>query len=133
MNTNVKEILVIGLGLIGSSIAKVSREKGIKVHGFDINEDSLKHALENNIIDESFGSIEEINNKNLASYIDLIVIAVSPEATKNIVNGIENLWNSDVTITDTASVKAHLLFKDISNLVLSHPIAGSDKSGSIRR
>ena len=131
MNTNVKEILVIGLGLIGSSIAKVSREKGIKVHGFDINEDSLKHALEKNIIDESFGSIEEINNKNLASYIDLIVIAVSPEATKNIVNGIENLWNSDVTITDTASVKAHLLFKDISNLVLSHPIAGSDKSGSI--
>ena len=112
MNTNVKEILVIGLGLIGSSIAKVSREKGIKVHGFDINEDSIKHALEKNIIDESFGSIEEINNKNLASYIDLIVIAVSPEATKNIVNGIENLWNSDVTITDTASVKAHLLFKD---------------------
>ena len=42
MNTNVKEILVIGLGLIGSSVAKVSREKGIKVHGFDINEDSLK-------------------------------------------------------------------------------------------
>ena len=31
MNTNVKEILVIGLGLIGSSIAKVSKEKGIKV------------------------------------------------------------------------------------------------------
>jgi prephenate dehydrogenase len=66
MNTNVKEILVIGLGLIGSSIAKVSREKGIKVHGFDINEDSLKHSLENNIIDQSFGSIEEINNNNLS-------------------------------------------------------------------
>ena len=35
MNTNIKEILVIGLGLIGSSIAKASKEKGIKVHGFD--------------------------------------------------------------------------------------------------
>ena len=129
MNTNVKEILVIGLGLIGSSIAKVSKEKGIKVHGFDIDEASIKHALENNIIDESFVSIEEINNKNLTSYIDLIVIAVSPEATKHIINGVERLWNSDITITDTASVKAHLLFKNTSNLVLSHPIAGSDKSG----
>lgn len=110
MNTNVKEILVIGLGLIGSSIAKVSKEKGIKVHGFDIDEYSIKHALENNIIDESFASIEEINNKNLTSYIDLIVIAVSPEATKHIINGVDRLWNSDITITDTASVKAHLLF-----------------------
>ena len=45
MNTNVKEILVIGLGLIGSSIAKVSKEKGIKVHGFDIDENSLQACI----------------------------------------------------------------------------------------
>ena len=44
MNTNIKEILVIGLGLIGSSIAKVSKEKGIKVHGFDIDDKSLQYA-----------------------------------------------------------------------------------------
>ena len=113
----------------GKNLKIITENINWDINGFDINEDSLKHAIENNIIDESFVSIEEINNKNLASYIDLIVIAVSPEATKNIVNGIESLWNSDVTITDTASVKAHLLFKDTSNLVLSHPIAGSDKSG----
>jgi prephenate dehydrogenase len=129
MNTNVKEILVIGLGLIGSSIAKVSKEKGIKVYGFDIDENSIKYALENNIIDESFASIEEINNENLTSYIDLIVIAVSPEATKHIINRVERLWNSDITITDTASVKAHLLFKNTSNLVLSHPIADQTNQG----
>jgi hypothetical protein len=29
---------------IGSSIAKVSKEKGIKVHGFDVDEASIKHA-----------------------------------------------------------------------------------------
>ena len=44
MNTNIKEILVIGLGLIGSSIAKASKEKGIKVHGFDIDDKSLQYA-----------------------------------------------------------------------------------------
>ena len=57
MNTNIKEILVIGLGLIGSSIAKVSKEKGIKVHGFDIDDKSLQSCIDNKIIDDSFNSI----------------------------------------------------------------------------
>ncbi len=57
MNTNIKEILVIGLGLIGSSIAKASKEKGIKVHGFDIDDKSLQYALDNKIIDNSFNSL----------------------------------------------------------------------------
>ena len=39
------------------------------------------------------------------------------------------LWNTSVTITDTSSVKNHINLKDVNNIVLSHPIAGSDKSG----
>jgi prephenate dehydrogenase len=35
MNLNVEKILIIGLGLIGSSIALASRSKGIRVYGFD--------------------------------------------------------------------------------------------------
>ena len=46
MSDSVKQILIIGLGLIGSSIAKASKNKGIIVHGFDINESSLSTALE---------------------------------------------------------------------------------------
>jgi len=129
MNTNIKEILVIGLGLIGSSIAKASKEKGIKVHGFDIDDKSLQYASDNKIIDNSFNSLVTINNKEITSYVDLIVIAVSPEATKDIINNIQQLWNTQTTITDTSSVKNHLLYKDVTNIVLSHPIAGSDKSG----
>ena len=93
MSDSVKQILIIGLGLIGSSIAKASKNKGIIVHGFDINESSLSTALEDNIIDSSFDSIESINDKDLVEKIDLIVISVSPKNTQNILNEIKNLWN----------------------------------------
>lgn len=129
MSDSVKQILIIGLGLIGSSIAKASKNKGIIVHGFDINESSLSTALEDNIIDSSFDSIESINHKDLVDKIDLIVISVSPKNTQNILNEIKNLWNTNITITETASVKNHLNISSASNIILSHPIAGSHKSG----
>ena len=129
MNNPVKEILVIGLGLIGSSIAIASRAKGIVVHGFDINESSINKAIENNIIDKSFSSIEEINNKDLIGKVDLIIVSVSPKNTQDVINNLDILWNSEITITDTSSVKNHLSFKESSNIILSHPIAGSDRSG----
>lgn len=129
MSDSVKQILIIGLGLIGSSIAKASKNKGIIVHGFDINESSLSIALEDNIIDSSFDSIESINHKDLVDKIDLIVISVSPKNTQNILNQIKNLWNTNITITETASVKNHLNISSASNIILSHPIAGSHKSG----
>ena len=129
MSDSVKQILIIGLGLIGSSIAKASKNKGIIVHGFDINESSLSTALEDNIIDSSFDSIESINHKDLVDKIDLIVISVSPKNTQNILDQIKNLWNTNITITETASVKNHLNISSASNIILSHPIAGSHKSG----
>ena len=122
MSDSVKQILIIGLGLIGSSIAKASKNKGIIVHGFDINESSLSTALEDNIIDSSFDSIESINHKDLVDKIDLIVISVSPKNTQNILNQIKNLWNTNITITETASVKNHLNISSASNIILSHPI-----------
>ena len=46
MNLNVDKILIIGLGMIGSSIALASKSKGIKVYGFDKSNNSIKEALE---------------------------------------------------------------------------------------
>ena len=42
MSNPAKEILVIGLGLIGSSLAKAAKNKGLIVHGFDEDKNSLK-------------------------------------------------------------------------------------------
>ena len=68
-----KEILVIGLGLIGSSIAKAAKNKGLIVNGYDKNESSTKEALNKNIIDASFETLDEINDKELAKKVDIVI------------------------------------------------------------
>ena len=125
MNFNVENILVVGLGMIGSSIAVAAKSKGIKVNGIDLNENVVKKAIDENIIDEGIKSLKEINTND----IDLIILAVPPKKTLELFETLDYLWNTSVTITDTSSVKNHINLKDVNNIVLSHPIAGSDKSG----
>ena len=129
MNLNVEKILIIGVGMIGASIALASKSKGIKVTGFDNNTEFLNNAVKKKIIDESIDSLDEINSKNHIKDIDLIIIAVPPKQTLEVLNSLKELWNTDITITDTSSVKNHIQLKNVSNIILSHPIAGSDKSG----
>tara|TARA_B100000963_G_scaffold350689_1_gene361277 strand:- start:383 stop:1243 length:861 start_codon:yes stop_codon:yes gene_type:complete len=125
MNFNVENILVVGLGMIGSSIAVAAKSKGIKVNGIDLNENVVKKAIDESIIDASIKSLKEINTND----IDLIILAVPPKKTLELFDTLDYLWNTSVTITDTSSVKNHINLKDVNNIVLSHPIAGSDKSG----
>ena len=129
MNLNVEKILIIGLGMIGSSIALASKSRGIKVFGFDKSNNSIKQALEKNIIDSSLDSIDNIHSSEFLKEIDLIVIAVPPKQTLEVLKSLKNIWNTNVTITDTSSVKNHIKLDDVTNIVLSHPIAGSDQSG----
>lgn len=125
MNFNVENILVVGLGMIGSSIAVAAKSKGIKVNGIDLNENVVKKAIDEKIIDAGIKSFEEINTND----IDLIILAAPPKKTLELFETLDYLWNTSVTITDTSSVKNHINLKDVNNVVLSHPIAGSDKSG----
>ena len=82
MSNPAKEILVIGLGLIGSSLAKAAKNKGLIVHGFDEDKNSLNEALNKNIIDSSFESLQDINDKSLVKKVDILIVAVSPRATQ---------------------------------------------------
>ena len=129
MKNNVESILIIGLGMIGASIALASKSKGLKVYGYDSNVSSVASAKKENIIDESFDSFSQINNNYLSDKIDLIIVCVPPQKTQDVFNNIDQLWNTTTTITDTSSVKNHLMVDDVDNVILSHPIAGSDRSG----
>ena len=129
MKKNVESILIIGLGMIGASLALASKSKGIKVFGYDSNDSTVELAKKENFVDESFNSLEEINNKNISDNIDLVIVCVPPRQTQEIFNNIHELWNTSLTITDTSSVKNHLKINNVDNIILSHPIAGSDRSG----
>ena len=129
MKDNVESILIIGLGMMGASLALASKSKGIKVYGHDSDSLAVESAKNDNFIDESFNSLEEINYKNLSDIIDLIIVCVPPRQTQEVFNNIHELWNTSITITDTSSVKNHIKVGEVDNIILSHPIAGSDRSG----
>ena len=131
MKIEVGSVLVIGLGMIGSSIALASKSKGIKVYGYDADISSVKLALKEKIIDESIESFDEINDKKFEDKVDLIIVAVSPKNIQTVFSQFQELWNTSITITDTSSVKNHIKIDGVNNIVLSHPIAGSHKSGTL--
>ena len=128
-------IVIIGLGLIGGSIAKsLSVVDKVKIKAFDMNQDSINNALENGSIHGAIHSLEELKHKEFNNSI--IIIATPPSAVVNVLKSISFLFNSTATITDTTSTKSLLdqclkEFDFPNNVIFSHPVAGSHLSGEI--
>ena len=132
MELSFKNVLVVGLGLIGGSILKTIKELNIplEVYGLDLDEEVTKKA--NNI-----GLINNIDNQLKKIEEDcLIVFSVPSLSIERAFKLIEDSFNDEkVIFTDTFSSKSKLLeflesnTKVGKNFVMSHPIAGSEKSG----
>ncbi|MEL0017261.1 MAG: prephenate dehydrogenase, partial [Gammaproteobacteria bacterium] len=127
------KIIIIGLGLIGGSIAKtLSSSKEYEVLAFDLDQNSIKHALDNQFI---HGLINSLDDLGRTEYEDsLVIISTPPSATNDIIKSLDFLFNSSVTITDTTSTKSFLNkilqeFNFPKNFISSHPVAGSHHSG----
>ncbi len=132
----VRNLVVVGLGLIGGSLAQAARERKLceRVIGVTRREEVSARALELGVVDEALTSIELLAPKLGAG--DLIFIAVPTLSVAKVLKQIEASVSPEVTITDGASVKGSVL-EDVQNIygripsqvVLGHPIAGSEKSG----
>ena len=129
-------IVIIGLGLMGGSVAKALKNKNpeIVISAFDHNDSALDLALDVGIIDKKISTLEEIN-KLEPKDVDIIIIAVPVIESLKVFDAINGLSNSDITITDTASAKSlisdHLEenYSSPTNIILSHPMAGSHNTG----
>tara|TARA_B100000029_G_scaffold402447_1_gene401951 strand:+ start:417 stop:1289 length:873 start_codon:yes stop_codon:yes gene_type:complete len=132
MELSFKNILVVGLGLIGGSILKSIKELNIplKVYGIDLDEEVTKKANNIGLINNSDNQLEKIEEDCL---IVFSVPSLSIERAFKLAEGSFN--DKKVIFTDTFSSKSKLLEflesnnKVRENFVMSHPIAGSEKSG----
>jgi prephenate dehydrogenase len=127
------KIIIIGLGLIGGSIAKtLSSLKGNEILAFDSDQNSIRNALDNQSIQGSLHSLDDLEN---SKYEDsLVIISTPPGVTADILRSLNFLFNTSVTITDTTSTKTSLNkilqeFNFPENFLFSHPVAGSHLSG----
>ncbi len=132
MEPEFKRIAIIGLGLIGGSLAAGVRQQGLAhtLVAWDADQLSLTTGKDLGIIDEIAPDVESATTD-----ADLIVICVPVNAMKEILAQIDL---RDQIITDVGSVKSQLLndavdvFGEVPpRLVPGHPIAGSEKHGVI--
>ena len=123
----------IGLGLIGGSIARGIREieGDARILAYDVNEESLRLALEDgvanevtNVIDERFRACDQIFLCAPVQKNDSNLVLLMPHLSK------------DCLLTDVGSVKTDI-HENIKKLGLQaqfiggHPMAGSERIGYI--
>ena len=129
----INKITIVGVGLIGGSLAKAIKEKNLAktVFGYGRDRSRLEEAKKHNIIDDYSTQIEEAVN-----HADIIVIATPVGTFRNIFSEVKPLIANDVIISDVGSTKTNIV--DIAKEILgdksqcfvpAHPIAGKEKSG----
>jgi prephenate dehydrogenase len=121
------QFLIIGLGLIGGSVAKRLSKNGFEVLAIEKNKSHLNYSKKSKI---TIGSSEKIDSTKKL----FIIVALPPKTLLSNFDKYLNLVDKADFITDCTSVKGSLLNeikknKLESKFILSHPIAGSEKSG----
>jgi prephenate dehydrogenase len=125
----IKNISIIGLGLIGGSIAKALRKSDYNfvVSAFD-KDDVLIKAMDENVINSKLNSIEDSLNS------DLIFICLPVSKSIEVFDLLAPKLKSNSLLTDVCSVKN--IFKEKWDLIDSngtyvggHPMTGKEKGG----
>lgn len=132
----INKLVVVGIGLIGGSLATGLTARGAcrEVIGIARREDTCDEAVKLGVVNRAYTSLADIAHELGAG--DVIFISVPTLAVKVILEEIKSCISPDVTITDGASVKGNVqvaaqeVYGQVPpQLVLGHPIAGSEKSG----
>ena len=122
------KVFIIGVGLIGGSLAKDLKSIGdFQITGIDKNKLNLNFALKDGIIDR-LGKINEINKANI------VILSVDVESAIDLLPKILTLINNNCLVIDFGSTKGKLcsLVSDHpkrNQFLATHPIAGKENSG----
>lgn len=121
---------IVGLGLIGASMAKsVKKKSSAKVYGYDIDTSTTKYALLSGIIDG------ELNSETIGE-CDTIFVCLYPSACVDYIRDNAEHFAKDSLVIDCAGVKRSVCAPcfDIAeengfHFVGGHPMAGTQYSG----
>ncbi|MBM3705742.1 MAG: prephenate dehydrogenase [Actinobacteria bacterium] len=129
---DIRNVSVIGLGLIGGSLALSLKEISaeINVTGFDTIADAMSIAKYRNIIDK----IAE-NYADAVKDADLVIIATPISNIIQVVDSIKNHLKKGAIVTDVGSAKVNIV-NEVNRLlpedvifIGGHPMAGSENEG----
>ncbi|MDI3311345.1 MAG: prephenate dehydrogenase [Thermoanaerobacterium sp.] len=126
----IKKVAIIGLGLIGGSLAKaIKKYTKFKIIGVDVKDDYIDEALREGIIDEGFKKIDKPIDA------DVVFVCTPVGIVINCIEEIIPYLKDGCVITDVGSTKKtimdavkNVLTKD-KFFIGGHPMAGSEKCG----
>lgn len=126
-----KKFLIVGLGLLGGSIAMGLKKMNHEVYAIDIDEKAIQYALAHNIILEGSTSLDP----NLIGKADVILSGLYPSMIVDWINENQKYMKPHTLITDVTGVKGPIVSKIQSLLredlefIGAHPMAGKEVSG----
>jgi len=129
-----EKVAFIGLGLIGSSLARVLRASNLArtIVASTRSQSTLDQAKTIGVIDQGFSSaVDAVRDA------DLIVLAMPVGSTEVVLRAIKDVIRPDAIITDVGSTKGNVVAAAEAvfgtalpaGFVPAHPIAGAEKSG----
>lgn len=131
MDIKDKNILIVGLGVVGGSYAMALTAAGYKnVYAVNRSEASLKKAVQAGIV--KGGSV---NIEDFAAKADIAVIAVYPTGAEDCARKLGTLMKKGSLVTDVLGIKRYYSEKisavlpDYIDYVPAHPMAGREKRG----
>ncbi|KYH08163.1 prephenate dehydrogenase [Chryseobacterium cucumeris] len=124
------KISIIGVGLIGGSMALKLREKNLAsfIYGIDNNTQHISDALQLKIIDAGVDLEHGIKNS------DLIILAIPVDAARKLLPSVLDLVSDQQTVMDAGSTKAGIVHAvknhpKRSRFVAFHPMWGTENNG----
>ena len=126
-----KKILIVGLGLLGGSYAKVLKRFGFHISAITLEQSSVDYALKEGIIDEGTTELDA----DIIGDADLVIFALYPHVFVEWIEKNQGLLKSGALITDVTGVKGSIVYKIQEMLrpdvefIAAHPMAGREVSG----
>ncbi len=124
------KITIVGLGLIGGSLAKDLRKSkfATELVGVEINETHAKQAIEIGLVDRIESLEEGVKNT------DMVIIAIPVDKELIVLPKVLDLINSNTTVIDMGSAKRVVIetvknHPHRKNFVPTHPMSGTENSG----
>ena len=126
-----QKILIVGLGLLGGSYARVLKRFGFHISAITKEASSIEYALKENIIYEVSTELDE----RVIGEADLVIFALYPHIFVQWIEKNQKLLKSGALITDVTGVKGNIVYKiqeilrpDVE-FIAAHPMAGREVSG----
>ena len=129
--TKDKQILIVGLGLIGGSYARALTGEGYRVTAIDRNADSIRYALHERIIAAGSTEVEA----EMVGAADMVVFALYPHVFVEWIRQYQSLFKPGVILTDVTGVKANVVYqvqallRQDAEYIAAHPMAGREVYG----